>query len=155
MGARQLGGPRCRARREGGRGGRVARAQAAADDPLRKAAPQLLARPRLAPDDQPRARLARALDGDRGAAEGDRALPGTRMSEGLERAAEELNQALRERDAEVAVWRMDWQARVGEDDLSGPYVVSDVWLLADDGWRLRWRSWARLNAESLREELAG
>ncbi len=130
------------------------------------------------------------------------------MSEGLERAAEELNQAVRERDAEaasallddefaltsslgtglhvdkkawleglgvieteelrarfaqvqefgdvgVAVWRMDWQARVGEDDLSGPYVVSDVWLLADDGWRLRWRSWARLNAESLREELAG
>jgi ketosteroid isomerase-like protein len=128
------------------------------------------------------------------------------MSEGLERAAEELNRAVRARDAAaaamllddefaltsslgtglhvdksawldgldvieteelgardvqaqvfgevgVAVWRMDWRARAGGDDLSGPYVVSDVWLRAEDGWRLRWRSWARLNAEFLREEL--
>jgi ketosteroid isomerase-like protein len=128
------------------------------------------------------------------------------MSEGLERAAEELNRAVRARDAAaaamllddefaltsslgtglhvdksawldgldvieteelgardvqaqvfgevgVAVWRMDWRARAGGDDLSGPYVVSDVWRRAEDGWRLRWRSWARLNAEFLREEL--
>jgi hypothetical protein len=130
------------------------------------------------------------------------------MSEELERAAEELNQAVRGRDRAaatallddefvltsslgtglhvdkaawlegldaiqteelaardvqarvfgdvgVAVWRMDWQSRVGRDDLSGPYVVSDVWLRANGGWRLPWRSWARLNAEFLREELAG
>ena len=128
------------------------------------------------------------------------------MSAELARAAEELNRAVRERDAEaaadllddefaltstlgtglhvgkqtwldgldailtdeltareaqlrefgdvgVAVWRMDWKARVGGDDLSGPYVVSDVWLRAGGGWRLRWRSWARLNADFLREEL--
>jgi hypothetical protein len=56
-------------------------------------------------------------------------------------------------DIGVAVWRMDWQARLGDDDLSGPYLVSDVWLRADGAWRLRWRSWARLNAEFLREEL--
>ena len=56
-------------------------------------------------------------------------------------------------DVGVALWRMDWKARSGEDDLSGPYVVSDVWIRAGGGWRLRWRSWARLNAEFLREEL--
>ena len=57
-------------------------------------------------------------------------------------------------DVGVSVWRMDWRARLGDDDLSGPYVVSDVWLRGDDdGWRLRWRSWARLNAEFLREGL--
>jgi Domain of unknown function (DUF4440) len=56
-------------------------------------------------------------------------------------------------DVGVAVWRMDWRARVGSDDLSGPYLVSDVWLRGDHGWRLRWRSWARLNADFLREEL--
>ena len=56
-------------------------------------------------------------------------------------------------DVGVAVWRMDWRARVGGDDLSGPYVVSDVWLRGDGAWRLRWRSWARLNADFLREEL--
>ena len=46
VGARQLGRPRRRARREGGRAGRVARAEAPADDALREAAAQLLARPR-------------------------------------------------------------------------------------------------------------
>jgi ketosteroid isomerase-like protein len=56
-------------------------------------------------------------------------------------------------DVAVAIWRMDWRARAGGDDLSGPYLVSDVWLRAGGGWRLRWRSWARLNAEFLREEL--
>jgi hypothetical protein len=50
-------------------------------------------------------------------------------------------------DVGVAVWRMDWRARMGGDDLSGPYVVSDVWVRGNGGWRLRWRSWARLNAE--------
>jgi hypothetical protein len=58
-------------------------------------------------------------------------------------------------DVGVAVWRMDWKARLGGDDLSGPYLVSDVWLRGDRGWRLRWRSWARLNADFLREELRG
>ena len=56
------------ARREGRRGRREPCAQAAADDPLRKAAPELLEGPRVARDDQPRARLARVVDGDRGAA---------------------------------------------------------------------------------------
>jgi Domain of unknown function (DUF4440) len=56
-------------------------------------------------------------------------------------------------DVGVAVWRMDWRAHVGGDDLSGPYLVSDVWLRSDGAWRLRWRSWARLNAKFLREEL--
>ena len=72
--------PASRARREGGRGGREPRAEAPADDALREAAPELLEGPRVAPDDQPRARLARALDGHRGAAEGDRALPGEEVS---------------------------------------------------------------------------
>jgi ketosteroid isomerase-like protein len=56
-------------------------------------------------------------------------------------------------DVGLVVWRMDWEARLGEDDLSGPYLVSDVWMRANGGWRLRWRSWARLNAEFLRDEL--
>ena len=56
------------ARREGRRGRREPRAQAPADDALREAAPELLEGPRLARDDQPRARLARPVDGDRGAA---------------------------------------------------------------------------------------
>ena len=49
----------------------------------------------------------------------------------------------------VVVSLMDWRAGLGEDDLSGPYVVTDVWV----GRRLAWRSWARLNAEFLLEEL--
>jgi hypothetical protein len=49
----------------------------------------------------------------------------------------------------VVVSRMDWRARFGDDDLSGPYVVTDVWV----GGRLAWRSWARLNAAFLLEEL--
>jgi Domain of unknown function (DUF4440) len=57
-------------------------------------------------------------------------------------------------DVGVAVWRMDWEAGLGEDDLSGPYLVTDLWLRGEDGWRLRWRSWARLNAEFLVAELA-
>jgi hypothetical protein len=52
-------------------------------------------------------------------------------------------------DVGVAVSRMDWRARSGDDDLSGPYIVTDVWV----GRRLAWRSWARLNAEFLLEEL--
>ena len=72
--------PASRARREGGRRRREPRAQAPADHALREGAPELLEGLRVAPDDQSRARLARALDGDRGAAEGDRALPGEEMS---------------------------------------------------------------------------
>jgi ketosteroid isomerase-like protein len=54
----------------------------------------------------------------------------------------------------VVVSRMDWRATWNDDDLSGPYLVTDVWLRGvDGGWRLRWRSWARLNAEFLLEEL--
>jgi ketosteroid isomerase-like protein len=49
-------------------------------------------------------------------------------------------------DTGVVVWLMDWRARWGDDDLSGEYVVSDVWR-RNGGWRLVWRSWARLNAE--------
>jgi hypothetical protein len=41
---------------------------------------------------------------------------------------------------------MDWSARMGDDDLSGPYVVTDVWARGSSGWRLSWRTWARLNA---------
>ena len=44
------------------------RSQASADHALREAAPELLARAGLVADDQPRPRLARRLDGDRGAA---------------------------------------------------------------------------------------
>ena len=47
----------------------------------------------------------------------------------------------------VVVLLMDWRARWSDDDLSGPYVVTDVWR---DG-RLEWRSWARLNAPFLRD----
>ena len=47
--------------------------------------------------------------------------------------------------AGVVVLLMDWRATWGDDDLSGPYVVTDVWR---DG-RLEWRSWARLNAAFL------
>ena len=50
-------------------------------------------------------------------------------------------------DLEIVVWLMDWEARWRDDDLSGPYVVTDVWR---DG-KLAWRSWARLNAEFLQE----
>src|SRR5919106_3611951 len=91
-------GPREPRRAGGGarRGGRPARreprAQAPADDSLRKAAPQLLARPRLAPDDQPRTRLARPLDGDGGAAGGRPQVPG-----------EELSLVLVEREEPIAV----------------------------------------------------
>jgi len=49
----------------------------------------------------------------------------------------------------VVVWLMDWIARLGDDDLSGPYVVTDVWSRTVGGWRLTWRSWARLNADFL------
>jgi hypothetical protein len=56
-------------------------------------------------------------------------------------------------DVGVVVWWMDWRARWGGDDLSGPYLVTDVWWERGGSWRLRWRSWARLNAEFLVEEL--
>ena len=49
--------------------------------------------------------------------------------------------------ADIAVFLMDFRARWGDDDLTGPYVVTDVW---EDG-RLSWRSWARLNATFLQE----
>jgi hypothetical protein len=126
------------------------------------------------------------------------------MSEELERAAEELNNAIRTRDAGAAAVLLDeefaltsslgtglhvdkaaWlkgldaiqtdelgagrsgaglrrrRRRGVADGLAGArrrrrpqrYVVSDVWLRANGGWRLRWRSWARLNAEFHREEL--
>ena len=68
--------------------------EAPADDALREAAPELLARPRVARDDQPRARLARALDGDRGAAGGGAAVPGEASDEPL---------VLVERDGAIAV----------------------------------------------------
>src|SRR5262249_20212295 len=80
VGFGELGRAGRRAGREGRRGGREPCPQAAADDALREAAPQLLARPRVARDDQPRARLARALDGDRRAEGRDRALPGEEVS---------------------------------------------------------------------------
>src|SRR5439155_9788223 len=80
VGARQLGGAGGRARREGRRGRRVACAEAAPDDALREAAPELLARPRLARDDQPRPRLARIVDGDGRAAAGDREVSGAEVS---------------------------------------------------------------------------
>ena len=57
---------------------REPRAQAPADDALREGAPELLERPRVAPDNQPRARLARPLDGDRGAAGRDQDASWTR-----------------------------------------------------------------------------
>ena len=57
-------------------------------------------------------------------------------------------------DVGVVVWRLDWRARWGDDDLSGPYLVCDVWLRAGEAWQLRWRTWARLNAEFLVEELS-
>ena len=63
VGARQLGSSGGGARRQGRRGGREPRAQAAADDAVRQAAPQLLARLRLARDHQPCPRLACAVDG--------------------------------------------------------------------------------------------
>ena len=49
--------------------------------------------------------------------------------------------------AGVVVLLMDWRARWGDDDLSGPYVVTDVWRHG----RLEWRSWARLNAAFLQD----
>ena len=67
--------PRRRARREGRRGRRQARAQAARDDPLREAAAELVARHLLARDRRPRARLARALDARRRGAGRDPAVP--------------------------------------------------------------------------------
>ena len=83
------------ARREGRRGRREPRAEAAADDALREAAPELLEGPRVARDDQPRARLARALDGDRGAAGRGEAVP---REEGLARQLDR-NDVERERFA--------------------------------------------------------
>jgi glycine/D-amino acid oxidase-like deaminating enzyme len=57
-------------------------------------------------------------------------------------------------DTAVVVFRMDWSAELGEDDLSGPYLVTDVWRRDRGGaWRLAWRTWARLNATFLLEEL--
>src|SRR5262249_3426276 len=75
-----LGRPRGGSGRQGRRGGREPRAEAAADDALRQAAPELLARFRLARDDQPRARLAGAVDGDGRAEGGDREVPGAEVS---------------------------------------------------------------------------
>jgi len=56
-------------------------------------------------------------------------------------------------DTAVVVFRMDWGATLEADDLSGPYLVTDVWQRAERDWRLAWRSWARLNATFLLEEL--
>ena len=67
VGSRQPRGAGCRAGRDRRRAGREAGRQAPADGALHEAAAQLLARPRLARDDQPCPRLARPLDGDRGA----------------------------------------------------------------------------------------
>src|SRR5439155_10383106 len=72
-----------------------------------EAAPQLLARPGLAPDDQPRARLARALDGDRGAESRDQTLSG----EGKRREDTGLKEI---RDADMQM--------VDRNLVSGPYV---------------------------------
>src|SRR6185436_17673184 len=84
--------------------GREPRPQAPADDALREAAPELLEGPRLARDDQPRARLARALDGDRGAAGGDQALPREEedVSDELRRIEDEWADAVVRRDVEAA-----------------------------------------------------
>jgi enoyl-CoA hydratase len=85
VGARQsrrsAGRARCRSRSAR----REPRAQAPPDDALREAASELLARLRLAPDDQPRARLARPLHGDGGAAGGRAPLYGEAMSVLVER----------------------------------------------------------------------
>ena len=70
--------PARRAGREGRRGGREAGAQAPRDDPLREAAAQLVARRLLARDGRPRARLAGALDAERGGAGRDPRLPRAR-----------------------------------------------------------------------------
>ena len=56
-------------------------------------------------------------------------------------------------DTAVVAFRMDWSATLEGDDLSGPYLVTDVWHRAEGGWRLAWRTWARLNATFLLEEL--
>jgi glycine/D-amino acid oxidase-like deaminating enzyme len=56
-------------------------------------------------------------------------------------------------DTAVVVFRMDWSARLDGDDLSGPYLVTDVWRRGEKSWRLAWRTWARLNATFLLEEL--
>ena len=65
VGSRQPRRPRGRARRRRRRVGREARREAPADDALREAAAERLARPRLAPDGRPRARLARDVDARR------------------------------------------------------------------------------------------
>ena len=70
VGARQPRRAARGARRGRRRVRREARDEAAADDPLREAAAQLLARPLLARDGRPRARLARALDARRRGAGG-------------------------------------------------------------------------------------
>src|SRR5215218_7496875 len=102
VGAREPSRACGRARRRGRPHGREPRPQAAADDPLREAAPQLLARPRVARDDQPCARLARALDGDRGAAGRDQALPGEEVNDELIALEQGLADAIRRSDAEAA-----------------------------------------------------
>jgi Domain of unknown function (DUF4440) len=56
-------------------------------------------------------------------------------------------------DTAVVVFRMDWSATLEGDNLSGPYLVTDVWHRAEGDWRLAWRTWARLNATFLLEEL--
>ena len=71
------GGARCRRRRVG----REARGAAPADDALRQAPAQRLARSRVAPDGRPRARLALALDARRRGAGRGAGVPGSRGKE--------------------------------------------------------------------------
>src|SRR5712691_8598571 len=80
MGARQLGRSGGRPRREGRRGGREARNEASTDDALREAAAQLVARPLMARDGEPRARLARALDARRRGAGGGEGIPESQVT---------------------------------------------------------------------------
>jgi enoyl-CoA hydratase/carnithine racemase len=82
VGADQPRRPRSRARRGRRRLGREPRAQAAADDALREAAAERLARHGLAPDDRPRARLALALDARRRGPGRDPGVPGLAAREG-------------------------------------------------------------------------
>src|SRR5205823_536984 len=81
LGAREPRRPGRRARRRRGRVGGQARSQAPADDALREAAAQLVARHLVARDRRTCPRLARALDARRGGADGGAQVPGAGVTE--------------------------------------------------------------------------
>ena len=47
-------------------------------------------------------------------------------------------------DVAVVTARLDWDASMGERDLSGHYAVADVFTRADGRWRASWRISVRL-----------